>query len=350
MCLLTRLFLMALTGTALWLSGFTEPPQPREALLSLVSDPLLVRVFYRHPERLASNIAASGAVGENARWEQGTASRWYVELQRYGGDFVQAGIVSRDADLVRRGWQMLDWGFAQQQPDGSFGNTGDPFHSASLFVEGAARALLLAKQSDAKDREALETRYGAKLVAAARWLMKPDIAVRGQRFNQPYTHRRWLLAAALGEAAELSGDREMAACAERYARDGLALQTEEGIYPEKGGGDVAYQAFGILLACRYYTVCKDAELRLQMVAAIRRGLQWELKSVDAEGRISTEGSTRTGKETARSGKPKTTNYKEITQAFALGAVVTGEAEFRLAAERIAKGRGWITHGPASDGR
>src|SRR6185437_12231422 len=107
------------------------------------------------------------------------------------------------------------------------------FHSTSLFVEAAARGLLLLKQYNATayaDTLAADT---PKTRAAARWLTQPEIAEKGRKNNRPYTHRRWIVAAALGQAAALTGDSRLAEAAADYAREGLALQTPAGINPEK---------------------------------------------------------------------------------------------------------------------
>jgi hypothetical protein len=311
------------------------------SLLQVAKDPLLEEALYRKPERLASRVAPSGAVSVNAEWERGRRKDWYIEQQRYGADWVQAGIIRRDRKLVERGWKILTWGFARQARDGSFPGTGDAFHSTSLFVEAAARALLLLKQSQWDGSPALLVRYQPKVVAAARWLLRPEVARRGRHHNLPYTHRRWLLAAALGESAALSEDRPLARAAAEYAREGLRLQTRSGINPEKGGPDVAYQAAGILWAGRYYTVCPDSHLRQQIQNMIDRGLQWELTQVDAQGRVSLKQSTRTGKEKGRSGRAKTVNYKILVQALTLGRAVTGAARYQSAAKRIAAGQNWI---------
>jgi hypothetical protein len=310
-------------------------------LFDVVNDPFLARALYSTPNRMASQIAPSGAVGVNASWESGQSPIWYIEQQRYGADFVQAGLVQHDADLTRRGWQILDWGLARQSPDGGFAGTGDAFHSTSMFVEAAARALLLEKQSGAADFPTLSTQYLPKIEASVRWLTDPAVAVKGQVNDLPYADRRWLLAAALGQTAALDGDPALAAAAESYARDGLAMLTPEGILLEKNGGDVTYQGVGVLLAERYATVCTDPGLRAQTVDLINRALRWEMTRIDANGTVSIDDSTRVGQETSRSGAIKTVDYKTIVQAFALGSAITSDPTYEDVATLIATGRDWL---------
>lgn len=133
----------------------------------------------------------------------------------------------------------------------------------------------------------------------------------------------------------------MASAAAEYAREGLALQTKEGINPEKGGGDVSYQAVGVLMAERYYLGCEDTSLRTQIQAMIRLALRWEMTKIDASGTVRSEGSTRTGKEASRVGTIKSTDYKSLVQAFAIAAPMTEDADFAATAQRIAVGAKWV---------
>ena len=310
-------------------------------LLDAVSDPLLDRPLYAHPHRLVSHIAPSGAVGVNGDWEAKQSDPWFIEQQRYGADLIQAGIVRSDEKLILDGWKILQWGFQRQGMDGNFPGTGDPFHSTSLFVEASARALLLLRQSGKTPPGISFRSYADRVHAAADWLMRPDVAKRGRQANQPYTHRQWILAAALGETAKLTGDGAMASAAAEYARAGLALQTPEGVNPEKGGGDVSYQALGVLMAERYYIGCEDPELRFKIKAMIDLALRWEATKIDVGGIVQPDGSTRTGKEASRGGKVKTVDHKTLVQAFVMGARITGNAKFAADAQRIAVGLKWI---------
>jgi len=150
-------------------------------------------------------IGSDGAIDGNLKWEQGNASTWYIELQRYGLTLIQDGIEKEHDTDIRQGILILDWGFAHQGSDGSFTGTGDAFHSTSIFVEAAAQATALLKtykpvtySYNASYYSGKVSSYTSKLKAAAYWLIRPDVASTGQSYDQPYTHRRYLLAAALG--------------------------------------------------------------------------------------------------------------------------------------------------------
>src|SRR5580692_4601598 len=95
--------------------------------LSLACDPLLEKALYAEPHRIATDIAPDGSVSVNTLWEQGQSQKWFIEQQRYGGDFVEAGACRGDDALIKEGLQMLDWGFKREAVDGSFPGTDDPF-------------------------------------------------------------------------------------------------------------------------------------------------------------------------------------------------------------------------------
>jgi hypothetical protein len=298
--------------------------------------------------------------------------------------------------LVELGWKLLDWGFARQGSDGSFPNTVDPFHQTSFFVEASARALLLSREHNPAVYADTLAHYTDKLTDAANWLRGPDgtdVARRGRSNNRFYGHRRWLLAAALGQTAQLTGDPAIEAEARLYADDDLYREADggalvrdpyndslqkpagwraaiypndqgkliskllapgetapggtvevisaEGVNPEKGGFDVSYQAVGLLYAARYYLACPDPELRAKVRDMIYRGLVWEMGRVDENtGEVVIRGSTRVGVELGGDNQPKQVDYKSVFQAFVLGFHITGDARFREVAERIARGRGW----------
>ncbi len=306
------------------------------------------------PARAASPIAADGAVGVNAAWEAGTSSSWYIELQRTGADYIQAGIQQENDAMIRYGVLIFNWGFAKQAADGSFPGTGDPFHSVSLFVESAAHATLLLKQyhpvtytADATYYTNLVASYTQKLHAAALWLTQPSIAAAGQQFDAPYTHRRWLLAAALGQTAKLTGDSTLASAGVPYVTNGLSLQWANGVNPELGGYDVEYQCAGILFAEHYYPYCANASLQTQILHMITLGLQWEMSRLDVKGNLDSSGSTRVGVERNRDGSLKTPTMSQIALSFLLGSQLTTNSAFLVANNRITQGHNLPNNQPVA---
>lgn len=336
-----RRLVLAVALTVSFGAAAAEPQDAPFTLLQLANDELLVSALYPQVMDQVTDDAPSGAVGVNAEWEAKKREKFFIESQRWGGDYIQAGTCLKDDKLLEKGWRFLDWGFARQGEDGGFPGTSDSFHSTSYFIEAAARAVLLYRQSGRPDAEAVVAKYRPKLQAAGEWLVRPTVASEGRRKNLPYTHRRWALAAALGQVGAVTGDSGFLAIANEYARDGLAMQQEDGVNPEKGGFDVNYQASGIVFACRFWTVCDDAELRDRVAAMIVKGMHWEAAKIDEEGTLAIDGSSRVGKEDSRDGKQKKVNYRNLIQALRGADRIHPEPVFSVASRRVAVGRGWI---------
>ncbi len=312
------------------------PVRPR-TLLELIDDPLLREQLYGSPAFKTLPIAANGAVGVNARWEAGQAPQWFIESQRIAGDLAQAGLGRPDAGLLQPVAPIMHWSFAKQAEDGSFPGSTDPFHSTEIFVADIGRALLLLRQTGRAEHRAVVDEFAAKLERAALWMTKPVVLAAGEKRNLPYTHRHYILAAALGLTAELTFNRRLADAAVASAAKGLARQTAEGINPEKDGFDVNYQSAGMLFAARYFPSCADASLQQRLREMIARGARWLAARVDATGELDADGSTRVnGQEHLRSGKIKGVNYMEMVQMFAHAARLTGESGFAATARRLAQ--------------
>lgn len=328
-----------LTAAAIFLAALAHaaPPSTPPTLLELADDKLLAEVLYKQPKRLLDNVSESGAVSVNAKFEAGQQSEWFVEQQRGGADWVQAGVVLKDKALIEKGIKVINWGFARQGPGGDFPGTGDPLHSTSFFVEAASRATILLAYSRDPAWQAQVKEWVPKIKAAAQWMTQPEVAQKGRDKNlEPYTHRFYLRAAALGEAAAVTRDQGLADAAIAYAREGLAKQQPDGVNPEKGGFDVSYQAVGVAFALRFLSVCGDAAVREELKTMARKSLDNALTKVGPDGAVSLEGSARTGVEESRSGKAKTLDYKNFLQGLTSGERILGEVKYRQAAELIAK--------------
>jgi len=324
-------------------------------ILDAAKNPLLVSTFYGRASRLAGQAAANGSLGVNVGWGYGATS-WYVEEQRYGADVYQAGLVTNNAASQSLGWSELGWASQYQVYDPTvnaysyglanatgypFQRTGDPFHSTSLYVEGLARAVLLGQLAGSPGPSAalLSAERGAA------WLIEPAVESKGINDDAPYTHRRWVLAATLGMAASIATDPNFKASAfqeaAKFANLGLVAQLPNGVNPEIGGYDVAYQPFGITMAERYYTVCPDPSLRAQVLSNIVRALNWELTKIDGDGNLETDGSSRVGVQAGIDGDLKVVDYRWVVQALTLGTQLTGDPKYAAAATLVAQNLVWL---------
>jgi hypothetical protein len=320
--------------------------QPPPSMLALIRHPLVVQAVHRRIAGQPTTMAPDGASKLSREWVEGKRKDWFIDNQRDGGDLIEAGVVLGDHKLVDNGLRELEWGYARQSQDGSFPETGDAFHGVSTYVLDTARALLVLR--DRREEFAEFIPRLEKMIphvgAAAEWLLQPAVLEPGKRRDQPYTHRKWMLAAALGEAGQLSGNARLAVAATNFAAEGIVLQHEDGENPEKDGFDVSYQMVDALNGARYYTTlnCQtSADLMSRVRRMIERTCRWEMRRILATGEIDVTGSTRMLKEPARSGDIKHTNYKEVVEAFSFAAAITGDSLYAQTAERLARFQGWV---------
>lgn len=297
---------------------------PGTALARWIRHPLLARSLYRHT--VSRDYDEVGAAGVNVHGYQ------WIEEQRQGAEWIVRGAVLRRAEWTALGWRELDWGVAQQQGDGGFASK-DAFHSTSFFIEALARSCLLDPDG------AIAVRVSC-LRRAADWLTAPRIATAGAEGNRPYTHRRYVVAAALGQAAQVTREARFAEHAIAWADQGLDLQTEDGTNPEKGGFDAGYQMVGVLFALRYLAVCPDAAQAARLHEMIGRAIPAELSRQREDGSIDASGSTRIEQEHARSGRTKEVPYGEILQALVFASQALSESAWIDPAQRIVRLRGW----------
>jgi hypothetical protein len=320
--------------------SFASAPDGAIKDLAFETSFFMLHSAYRNVSNHNREMAPDGAWGPvNRAWDASHSGKWYIEEQRYASDLIVGGIARSNTDAIDRGLLALKWGFAQQKSDGGF-DCPDTFHSTSFFVEAAARSLLLLEASDyaARYRQTI-TGMKPKVLAAARWMMIPQIETRGKKGNGPYTHRRYLVAAALGETGILTHDSVLIKHSEEYARDGIALQSEAGYNPERGGWDSSYNAVGLLFACHYYVLVADEGLKPALYKMLDKGMRWEADRVNDEGGVQTEGNTRVGgaiTEKGRSGKEKTVAVGQVYRAFYYWSVISGDGSYDKLARKVAQ--------------
>jgi hypothetical protein len=309
---------------AAWPARRSSASAPDAPLARWIRHPLLARSLYRHA--VSKDYDDVGAAGVNVQGYQ------WIEEQRQGAEWIVRGTVQRRADWMALGWRELDWGVAQQQRDGGFASK-DAFHSTSFFIEALARSCLLDPEG------AIAVRVSC-LRRAADWLTAARIETAGADGNRPYTHRRYIVAAALGQAAQVTREARFAEHAIAWADQGLDLQAEDGTNPEKGGFDAGYQMVGVLFALRYLAVCPDTAQGARLRDMIRRAIVPELARQREDGSIDAGGSTRIELEHARSGKTKEVPYGEIVQALVFASQAVPEPAWIDPAQRIVRLRGW----------
>ena len=112
--------------------------------------------------------------------------------------------------------------------------------------------------------------------------------------NAPYTHRRYLVAAALGEAGVLCDNQTLVDQSKEFIKEGVSLQNPAGYNPEKGGYDCSYHAVGLVFAERYYDVVADSQTKKELYPMLKRANEWLKTRIQPDGTIDSSGNTRTG--------------------------------------------------------
>jgi hypothetical protein len=300
------------------------------------------KTAYRRPDHIATDISSSGAESRvNIDWDRNAhLGKWFIEQQRYGGDAVDGGIAKRDTPTIERGLKILHWGFEQQQEDGAF-DCPDSFHSTSFFVESAAHACLMLLTSPYAERYKHEIDWMLPhLYQAAKWMIKTRIESMGRQRNLPYTHRRYLVGAALGETGVLCQDNDLIQRSKAFVYEGFALQDPSGINPEKGGSDTSYQAAGLYYAERYYDIVADNEIKPQLLDMLRKGNQWLTTRIQPDGTIDATNNTRTGtdQELSRNGIPKTVNYGITYRELYHWSLINRDPTYENWAQKVYQGQ------------
>ncbi len=327
----------------------------------LYDNDFFMTIYYK---RIAgTHVAADGANSVNRQWEEGNSTQWFIELQRYGCDDATAAIFANRTNLLLNGEKIFNWGFSMQTADGGFNKcsnctpprngTGDPFHSASMFVEAVARCLILMRESpNFKTYQPYFNETVPKLVRAVSWLLEPAVLARGIQNDMPYTHRRYILAAALAQTALLTDDpslqKQFYSQAAAFAQNGLSRQDPSGFNIEKGGYDSSYHGVGLFHACNYLVVCPNATLQQQLANMLSKALTWQLTRMNSNGSANLTGNTRvTGDnktdEKGRGGQFKGFDYGLTINAFQMGSILLQNVTLRNEAQLIAEYVGWL-HG------
>lgn len=297
---------------------------------------------YHDSTHMSTNMSDDGAYSKvNKDYDQSHGGKWYIEEQREGWHAIAAGITDQDTSAIDRGFKILNWGWDQQDRGGGFdcGGIGRSFHSTAFFVEASAHACLLLENSPyASQYQKMVDTMKPKLLAAAHWMV--DHEDEGKKYNKPYTHRRYMVADALGETGVLCDDADLVEQSKEFVHDGLRMQDPSGYNPEKGGFDVSYNAGGLFFAEEYYTMVANGALRDQLYKMLEKGVAWEASKVRSDGSVDTSGSTRVdgaNAEISPNGAKKKLAVGEVYETFAYWAAISGDKSYEDLADKVAHG-------------
>jgi hypothetical protein len=291
----------------------------------------------RNSKAVALDMSESGAYGPlNKLWEKSKTGNWYIEYQRIGADAIVMGVVQKDTDAIERGIKIINWGFQQQEKDGSFNHRAN-FHSTAFFVEAVARSILIIEASDYKQKyKNIIEQLKPKLLLSAKWMTKPEIEKAGIELDSPYTHRYYLNACALGLTGILLAEPTLINQANKYAIKAISMQNSLGFNPEKGGSDTGYQSLGLIFSARYRTIVADDNLRQQLIVMGDKATQWLVSKINANGSIDETSNTRTGEsgENGYDGKKKETPLFNIFRGISYWGQILSNDVYVKSAEKV----------------
>lgn len=329
------------------------------------------------PRAQAQAVASDGSVGVNTLWEQGTNSKWYIELQGNGLYYIQDGIAREDESLIQEGLLVYQWGADHENADGS-STSSDPFHSNCFWVVYGAEGLMALKNYHPSTYTYDPSKYAAqiaalstKIKASAHWLAAPANLQKGMQQDAPYTHRRYLLGAALAYAALLTGDTSLSDAAVPHIQEGLGLQLTSGwraaltqnadgtyppavlvkpgdptpaaatqvwdaagVNPEENGYDISYQCVSTLFAEDYSLTTTNTNLQTSLRAMVTASLSWEATHIATGGIPDTSGSSRTGQGHERDGTLKIPDLPEMIAACRQGAALCSDPRYGVVGSRL----------------
>jgi hypothetical protein len=256
-----------------------------------------------------------GIAGATRAYLTCKTDEWSIGSQIFTVDAIAVGNSQRDGSLVARGAIGLDWGVRQKlngngvhtlsrRCDGKtvedFGGT---HHTAQWLVALGEAVYLLRASPFAADYGPRTERYVARMEAIARRLVDDDNWRHWETTwlvdhdGNLFTHKTYMMAAGLALTASLTHDRDDAArwagVAEKIARRGMGSQRDNGVNPERGGYDVAYQMYGTWLAQLYYSTLAPGPLQRDVGETIDRAIAWMSTRVDDQtGQVDIGASTR----------------------------------------------------------
>ncbi len=246
---------------------------------------------------------------------------WSIGDQTIAVDVLALGIQQNSRALIEQGVTGMDWGVAQpidaegvqelyRPCDGKtiadYGST----HHTTQWLESLSRGVyLLASSPYAGEYRGKIATYidRVNLVATrlaepknyADWESKIDVDGKGHDF----THRTFMMAAAMGLASTLAERRSDGAHWSRIAativKRGIGNQWANGVNPERGGFDVQYQMYGTWLAELYRSTIQPGTAPARALDhTIARAIDWMATRIDpSTGKIDITGSTRVCAET-----------------------------------------------------
>lgn len=288
---------------------------------------------------------------------------WGMGGQTFAVDQIEDGVNQRNRAVLDEGVRAVNWGVAvpinshaihelHRDCDGKtvadYGYT----HHTTQWLESLSRATyLLASSPWAGEYRPAIDRYRARVNQIAALEVKPAnwnnwvAHVRDTPYGNDFTHRTFMMAAALGLASTLAerpkDAKHWREQAHRIAHRGVENQRPDGVNPERGGFDVLYQMYGTWLLELYFsTLGHTSKWRTRVEHTIDKAVHWMETRVRSNGQIKIRGTTRICVEVLwnRGTPAPQVDAEETVRAFLLWGHLREDPKLIAVAQKIDQGR------------
>jgi len=287
---------------------------------------------------------------------------WGMGGQTFAVDQIEDGVNQHKRSVLEEGVRAVDWGVAvpinshaihelHRDCDGKtvadFGYT----HHTTQWLESLSRATyLLASSPWAGEYRPTIERYRTRVNHIAKLETQPAnfrywVDRVRDSYGNDFTHRTFMMAAALGLASTLAEHPKDAkawrATAADIARRGVDNQLPNGVNPERGGFDVQYQMYGTWLLELYFSTLGHAsKWRDRVERSIDKAVHWMESRVEPNGQIKIRGTTRICVEVLwnRGAPAPDVQTEETVRAFLLWGHLRHDPHLVAVAQKVDEGR------------
>ena len=281
-------------------------------------------------------IAPNGAIGEN------TARSENVSFQRNADYTALLGLLEDSAGDIAAAISAMQYGFNQEQADGSFSNpqlaSSGAYNNASadaFFLQSFAQICLALKNSPLWPTFSSQILAFGPQFSKAMSRLASQASILSSGDAQIPNH---LLFDAL--AFELGGDllnnNSLNQIGANFVNQALAMQSPAGYFIERGGWDSSYNGTSMLDEEQLITYSNNPAQVSQLAASLSSAATWEETRIATNGEVSIVGNTRTGgQENDLNGAPKTVDYLEVGTSLLYAGAILNSAQATSAGNAVA---------------
>ena len=280
-------------------------------------------------------------VDNNGAASRNQAGFLEVSAQRVADKMIMRGIADSDSALIERGVKAIEYGFSQQNSDGSFKNglgvaenNPDALEAGTFFLQAVGHSYLLLQSSQyAAEYLPRLDRLKPKIYQALEWLEPYQPVLVAKADAAP--NRLVFAALAFGLNGIVLDNKQYQRIGREFIKESLKRQRDDGVFLEHGGGDSSYQAVSVSKLQLYRLYSQTDNFNQQLDWAIIKAVDWEKTKIKPSGEVDTTGNTRTsGCREKFLGQCKAVDYPEVVLSFLYYYQLYDDAESQALAAKI----------------